>query len=73
MNYNPPIYAFIWYGDGYYVYHHGIYIGTDDQLDMVEIANDLGAAVYRLKEGTKWERDLLLESIAREEAKPWLE
>lgn len=70
MSYYPPLYAFVWHGDGYFVYHYGIFIGTDDQLDMAEVARDLGAAVVQLKERAKWERDLLFESLDTEEWKP---
>ena len=40
-----PQYTFVWWGDGYFVYKDGGYIGKDDQLDLVEIMVELGADV----------------------------
>ena len=39
-----PRFTFVWWGDGYAVYDGQRYIGTDDQLDLVEMMVDGGLA-----------------------------
>lgn len=62
-------YDFVWYGDGYYVYHNGKYIGRDEQLDLVEIACELGAKRFDLAERVH-EYEEKLEDL-KENLLPW--
>jgi hypothetical protein len=37
-------YTFVWWGDGYFVYDRGHYIGKDDQVDLIRLMVDDGLA-----------------------------
>ena len=33
-------YTFVWWGDGYFVFQNGEYIGKDDQVDILQMLLD---------------------------------
>jgi hypothetical protein len=37
-----PQLTFVWWGDGYFVYDEDVYIGKDDQLDIVDMMEKAG-------------------------------
>ena len=37
-------YVFVWWGDGYFVYENGVYIGKEDQVDLLGLLVDAGVA-----------------------------
>lgn len=37
-------FTFVWWGDGYFVYKDGAYIGKDDQVDLMEEMEMAGLA-----------------------------